>query len=806
VSSEEEETTRKTSILKKKFLVTKPGVESFEDWSSENSVSDDSESVLSDEGPQPKPMVNMGKGTKQKFHSFEEYENSRTVRQKGIFMSVPNATSVPDQMARAAEVVPQINKNFVVPDDLKRCLEAELEDDIACQRKKTLQEYVEFSKRKSTMRRNEYLKKMTPVTNQKIMSKFNLAVLEKMLYDADMGGSQFLEYMIKGFPVTGIIDQPGVFDRDERCAPEISRRQLHRHGRKQAKELLRNSKPSIEEGIGEKNMETLNWEACEMEVQAGAMEKPILLTELIEKNEQFVPTSRFGVIQADPSKPSGYKHRPIDNCKRSWLNRATAVRTPAQLVKIDDLTAGIAYLKETSDKLNKPVQIKLAKGDHKTAYKQIAIRESQKPYLYIVCRNPVDGKMYAFKPVALVFGSTAAVINYNMCSLAVTRILRKLFKLPVLSYFDDFVIPTVENKTDSEDSVLDIFNGVNDLIGFVVHKGKEEYGTIVAFLGIVFDLSEEDFLTLKIDESRKNKLLKSCEDALKSKRLYPSEAGTLAGKLSFAQSVAWGRIGRAMLKALYYRQQCPAYLCKVSPEIENSINWFKYALLNNVFQSNFRISEWNKERIPCHIYTDAASSGVLAAIGFWQQTLGEASTCIADNKEPPTGSAIEKNPPLCVTHKFDNYELKHRNIQLLEALAVLAFLEQCGEKFRNQSVVFWIDNTAAQSPIQRGYTSRDPMRRVVHRIWKLLADLRISMWCERVHSSTNVADDPSRKDFETTDLLKCEYLLLQTNCKWFEEIIKEAKEQIDNAMQQKKRPNTKSEKSRKDAKDSEVLS
>ena len=771
-------------------VVTKAHREQYSDWTDPESQSESDTPTSPAKPPGAKDRVLPSREAQRRGNQRKDAKNfpgSRKTCQKGIFQSIPKMGSVKAHVREAAKFQPPINQSFSVPEDLQECLRAELDPNIGRERTATFNKYKKFANKAATARRNAFLQKKTPEKNREVMKKFNLAMLEKLLYDAGMNGEEFIGHMTKGFPITGIIDQPGVFDRQNRDTPEISRRQLLIHGKEQARKLLETNPGTPQEGIGSQSMAELNWAACVKEVETGAMLEPVLLKTLVDEGQDFVPTRRFGVIQADPTKDLGLKHRPIDDCKESWLNRATAVRTPAQLSRVDDLVTAIATLHDMAVEAGIPPVINIAKGDHKGAYKQIAIRDSQRKFLYIICRNPQDGELYAFEPISLVFGSTAAVIDYNTCSLAVTRILRKLFLLPLISYFDDFVLATLEKgRGKGTMACIDIFNGINQLIGFQVHKDKEEYGQVVPFLGIVFDTSVMGKLRLFLDDQRIEKIDALCEQVFAQNKLPPATAATLAGKFSFAQSVAWGRLGRAKLKPLYYRQHCPEWCTKMSPEIKGALKWLQQAVVGRTFETTLDLDKFRTGLTIRHVFTDAASSGGLAAVSCTADELEKISLTLEGLPGEISWSEEEETGPTCVTGDFENYPLQQRYIQLLEALAILLFLDAKGHTLRESSVVFWIDNTATQSPVQRGYSSRSPMDEVVDAIWARIAQYRIRAWFERVDSVDNLADQPSRKVFQTCK--ECNIRIVEADTSPYLPIIEKARRAIQKALEGSLKP------------------
>ena len=79
------------------------------------------------------------------------------------------------------------------------------------------------------------------------------------------------------------------------------------------------------------------WESLMLEVSKGWVEGPFNLHECC--SDSTLPVSRFVIQQ-------GEKKRPIDNFRRSGVNRATRVRTPIVLSTVDHLASRVLILQE----------------------------------------------------------------------------------------------------------------------------------------------------------------------------------------------------------------------------------------------------------------------------------------------------------------------------------------------------------------------------------------------------------------------------------------------------------------------------
>ena len=100
---------------------------------------------------------------------------------------------------------------------------------------------------------------------------------------------------------------------------------------------------------------------------------------------------------------------------------------------------------------------------------------------------------------------------------------------------------------------------------------------------------------------------------------------------------------------------------------------------------------------------------------------------------------------------FNRYS-KHLNInkdiQFYETEAVLGALALWQEELRGRRILIFVDNTSSQGGICKGYSKNDSVTGLVTEIWHLLSSIQASPWVERVVSEMNIADGPSRGNFE----------------------------------------------------------
>ena len=127
-------------------------------------------------------------------------------------------------------------------------------------------------------------------------------------------------------------------------------------------------------------------------------------------------------------------------------------------------------------------------------------------------------------------------------------VLQKIFMVISFIFFDD----KYGSETDKTiDPAMKCAQPVHQWLGAMYDQKKLRPGPLVDILGITYDFG---VFILWIKEGRKELLLEEINSFLVSGLLVPGHAGKLNGKLMFAASQLWGKVGRAFLLAISERQ------------------------------------------------------------------------------------------------------------------------------------------------------------------------------------------------------------------------------------------------------------
>ena len=414
-----------------------------------------------------------------------------------------------------------------------------------------------------------------------LAKRIHVPLLTRLLGECGMEGSSFAEQFNVGFPLVGEVSYPGVFSaaRDV-CPPAISIDELVRQGALRWAEL--DKVLTAEEGDA-----SALWQVCLDERDKGWLSGPFSVGADVVLDTG--PVCRFAVYQHG-------KLRPCDNLRRSHSNAASSVGTPVSLPTVDHLAFLLDAIQGKDGRA-----CAVFKADHANAYRQLPLRPSHARFGLVVARCPSSGEVGVFVPRALLFGSTTAVAHYNALSRAISSIFARVFKIPIVGYFDDFAAPLPATLAQR---ALGLFRFLNSLLGFDLKPEKCLVGSVVEFLGVEVHARLSP-VEVSISNERRFGLLSSVSDALASGSLRRGDAEVLCGKLAFCHCASFSKEGRAFMPRLYNHTR--SSVSSISSLLASDLVWWQDYLSSQrrrVFSRRLDAPRWL-------LYTDAAGDGGL---------------------------------------------------------------------------------------------------------------------------------------------------------------------------------------------------
>ena len=324
------------------------------------------------------------------------------------------------------------------------------------------------------------------------------------------------------------------------------------------------------------------WQLTRKEHDAGLAGKPMTLSELqlkygrgphmrcrvirrhaVKQGQKQMRDDNGNVLRnSDGSARMQDKIRLIDNCKTSLHN--TRLQHCAETIA----PCNFAYMAHVCEEIRSQAiarglrhmpQVVFSLDDQFQAYRQIPTAD---PEMCIVCVYSFDSANPGPRFVEFFghnFGQRSSVINYYRCPTLCCQIMRHFFAVPQESYFDDFNTPDfkLDDQRDSGAAMaLSVLH--NDLLGLRLESTKHQPADVHnVFLGVTCDVSHagaaDPYVEFRPSPRRVDNILNMLNFG--AHWGLPSHAASvLYGKLGFLLQAAYGRVGRAAIQPLVWRQ------------------------------------------------------------------------------------------------------------------------------------------------------------------------------------------------------------------------------------------------------------
>lgn len=181
-------------------------------------------------------------------------------------------------------------------------------------------------------------------------------------------------------------------------------------------------------------------------------------------------------------------------------------------------------------------------------------------------------------PDALLRGATAEVIHYN-CSPRIRSILvRKICAIPTIGYFDGSGALVPEALADK---ALATFGRLCEAINIRLKISKSQVGAKMVFLGLTGSSprpSKTMALRISLPKEKRSNRSKMTARIIETAAIAFAETESAVGRLSFALSSVFGRIGRAKLTPQYKQLHSETYLPLLSQKELITMRWWDVAL------------------------------------------------------------------------------------------------------------------------------------------------------------------------------------------------------------------------------------
>ena len=340
---------------------------------------------------------------------------------------------------------------------------------------------------------------------------------------------------------------------------------------------------------------------------------------------------------------------------------------------------------------------------------------------------------------ACMFGASSSVYNWERLGELITVVAIRRLGVCLFRYVDDLFAP--EREQCMQHAMLCIARLVRAVLGpGAIEDRKLDCGSSLVVLGVRcrFDVAG---LSLFPERTKVLKWIASIRGAFDTGLLSAGDSQKLAGRLSWAQTHMFHRVGRAMLRRIF--DQRWTRTGKVSKALRAALLWWCNVLEVGICEER----KWGcSGQPPICIFVDAR---------------GEPPRCAAVAFIDGECHYTDGKPSDRIMAGFQNR--KDAQICGLEMLAIALGLSSFSDELRGRNVAVYSDNKGAEAATRRGSARSWDHCQIIHEVWTMALRIGAHLWIERVSSEDNISDLPSRE----------EYRLLQEgfNAKWRKPVI-----------------------------------
>ena len=530
---------------------------------------------------------------------------------------------------------------------------------------------------------------------------------------------------VRGFPIVGDIPASDVFPAVERLATctmsSLHGRAWFDAASKRLSYAYRVASPSQRENLH--SIAKQSDEAVQAKWAIGPYFSP-------EEVDALYPNGWHCMVRFPV--PQGEEIRPCDNACGSKHNDATSTHETIRCVR-SSLPADIAtaFVKKWGCLRS---AILGGTDDLKKAYWRVA--NSQPEYSLVMLYHPVHKQVVLYNVPGQCFGLKSAVLNFNRFPEFSVHCCQRMASVCVEHFYDDFVTVEPFYMASSGQGFLHFFQ---NLIGFPLDLQNKyvEMAAQVIFVGVRSDFTTlaQGFVTMGVKPGRAEKIAIVIAAAFTRGTLSAGAASSLAGKLFFMQSTAFGRVGKALLQVVQLGGNCLP-----GTALYAALMFFLVAL---PLLPKQRIYAKRSPKPPLYIWADAYYTA-RELFGDVPRRGAGLGLVIFD----PMSGRILVSYLQTPEYFFDLFEPKAQYVGQLESLAQLAgtitaeyHIPGC---LSDRDVIHFIDNTSSMEGLKKGYSSKPDTALILLAFWIRVVLVGARPYFEYVRSACNIADLPSR--------------------------------------------------------------
>ena len=397
------------------------------------------------------------------------------------------------------------------------------------------------------------------------------------------------------------------------------------------------------------------------------------------------------------------------------------------------------------------VAMRLGTADIEAAYRRIP--NSNLGFTVVTVWDPISRTACYFTVPGFNFGLASAVVCFNRFPALVVAACRVIFGTNVCNFFDDFSIAEPAMCGNSGHMCL---SAMMDFLGGSLSPDKHVgMAACNPYLGVVTDFSHilhTGFTLLRMKDGRGDSIIQSLQSYIQAGKMSRADASRIRGRLQYLGCSTFGRLGRAPLQALVQHQYKTGNDNSIFGDLLDALIFL--VQLIRLLPARRVAVDPSKSKKPLLIWSDAMwePKEVSRVRKSAARTLG-ADAQIGFVIYDPVDNELFHGFKIIGQDIIDSFVPgKQTYIGQLEALAAAAAYDSLNlmDKSRlvDRLVLHWVDNTSAIAGLVKGYSPKSDTGRIINSLQVRLSVLMCSPWFAYVPSAQNIADAPSRGDFE----------------------------------------------------------
>ena len=556
-------------------------------------------------------------------------------------------------------------------------------------------------------------KTMDPVVDKATRGK-RLVLFKEMLIESNYADPGAVDELIHGADLTGLVPEtnvlPGKF-----CPALLTDEALGVRA-----SLLRRRGANIAKSSGDSVIDDGVWSQTMTELAAGWLEGPL--------NPDVVPhtqpiSRRFGVKQ-------GAKVRPIDDFSDSGVNQATTTVEAPSLHTVDVISAALTEWFEVTKATGSNSEISVRTYDLKSAYRQIGLSQKGRDSACIAVFDPQSRNTKLFRLLVLPFGAVRSVHAFLRLARALWHIGTTMLDVMWSSFYDDYVVWTPPILARSTSLAIE---SLFKLTGWIFAESGDKcmpFGESCQALGVQVDLSRssEGLAFIRNTESRVTEISASIEGVLLKGSISRVEARRLRGRMQFAESQLFGRVGKRCLRAL--------------GELSDGIT--KVLSERDLFFLGLFV-EFLKHAPPREISAISSEMPVIFTDACYEPEAPNWVCGIGGVLVLPTSECQFFSIELSKEDRNKLGELSRKQI-IFEAETLAAVVALClwMPLVDSRRLVLFVDNEGTKFSLLKAASDNQVVDRLSQVFASIEHESRSYLWLSRVASYSNIADEPSR--------------------------------------------------------------